>query len=93
MNDNDKKKMKKLSRLELVEIIYELMKKQQAQEEEIARLTRELEDKRIIIDKAGSIAKASLELNEVFERAQAAADQYLKEVIRLVNEKSSEYIP
>lgn len=37
-------------------------------------------DKRINIEKAGSIAEAALQLNNVFGAAQAAAEQYLSNI-------------
>ena len=43
-------------------------------------LTQKLENKELIISRAGSIAEASLQINEVFAVAQRAADQYLMNV-------------
>ena len=37
----------------------------------------------IVAEQAGSIAEAALKLNQVFEAAQAAADQYLYNVRRM----------
>jgi len=37
-------------------------------------------DKNITCEEAGSIAQASLELNRVFEAAQAACDQYTENI-------------
>jgi hypothetical protein len=37
-----------------------------------------------MLDKAGSIAEAALQLNDVFELAQKAADQYLENVKKIV---------
>ena len=45
--------------------------------EENRTLQRQLEDKRIKIEKAGTLAEASLLLNGVVEATQAAATQYL----------------
>ena len=36
--------------------------------------------RRILLEKAGSIAEASLQLNGVFEAAQKAADQYVENI-------------
>ena len=47
---------------------------------ENADLTAKLEQRQIHLDSAGSIAQAALELNHVFEAAQAAADDYLASV-------------
>ena len=43
-------------------------------------LSANLEQRQIHLDSAGSIAQAALELNHVFEAAQAAADDYLASV-------------
>lgn len=77
------KEMKKLSRLELIEIMLE-------QSKEIDRLKARIEelessDQRRVLQcqEAGNIAEASLRLNKVFEAAQAAADQYVKSVMAM----------
>ena len=48
------------------------------------------ESRRIELEKAGSIAEASLRLNGVFEAAQKAADQYLENLRRLSEEHGHE---
>ena len=45
-----------------------------------AALTAQLQDRQLRLEKAGSIAQAALELNNVFAAAQAAADDYLHSV-------------
>jgi hypothetical protein len=45
-----------------------------------AEWQRRLEDKKIRLEACGSIAEASLQIQKVFQTAQAAADQYLSEV-------------
>ncbi|MCC9890778.1 hypothetical protein HK150_04705, partial [Streptococcus agalactiae] len=50
------------------------------QEKEIQQLKEALDDKKIKISKAGSIAEASLMLSGIFETAQLAADTYLENV-------------
>ena len=49
----------------------------------------QLRDRRILIDKAGSIAEAALQLNNVFEDADRAVQQYLENVRRMVEEGNS----
>lgn len=71
------KELRKLSRAELIDIIYELQKQNSAAEAENARLRAELDDRTLRLANAGSIAEAALELNGVFTAAQAAADNYL----------------
>ena len=71
------KELKRLNRRELVDIIYELQKKDAERENEIERLQAALAQKELAVSEAGSIAEAALKVNGVFEAAQAAANQYL----------------
>ena len=48
---------------------------------ENAALSAQLQERQIHIENAGSIAQAALELNKVFEAAQAAADEYVASVL------------
>lgn len=71
------KELKRLSRAELLEMLI-------SQTQEVERLQllledvqRQLDDRRILLNKAGSIADACIQINGVFEAAQAAAEEYL----------------
>ena len=86
------KEFKKLKRSQLIEIIYQLQVKQEELIAENEKLSKELEDKRIRMDKAGNIAKASLEIHNVMQSAQDAAEHYLKEVKVSVAEKANRII-
>ena len=57
--------------------------------EEREELNRKLEDRRISLEKAGSIAEASLGIAKVFTAAQEAAKIYLENL----REKSGSEIP
>lgn len=59
---------------------------------ELESTRAQLEERRILIEKAGSIAEAALQLNGVFAAAQAAADQYLSNIQQLQASKSAEEI-
>ena len=74
------KEFKRLSRSQLIEIIYQLQLKQEELTAENDRLAQALEDKRLRIGKTGSIAEAALEIHNVMQTAQAAADHYLQEI-------------
>ena len=74
------KELKRLSRRELVDIIYQLKKNEQEMQEEIESLKTELRDKRIRISTAGSIADAAISVTNVFSTAQLTADIYLREI-------------
>lgn len=60
-------------------------------DEKIHELRMEMEvwrsNRRIEVKKAGSIAEASLKLNDVFETAQRAADQYLYNIRQMQMEQ------
>ncbi|MGT2888506.1 DNA repair protein [Streptococcus didelphis] len=73
----DKKKFKKLKTEELLEIMLQQQKTIEEQARKIEELEHSLAEKNLKIDKSGSIAEAALALNDIFEKAQAAADQYL----------------
>lgn len=72
--------LRRLSRTELVEILYEQQKRNEALAAENERLRAQLEQRELKIADAGSIAEAALQLSGVFEAAQAAADQYLHSI-------------
>ena len=74
------KEVKRLSRRELVDIIYQLKKNEQAMQEEVDALKQQLEDKRLRIAEAGTIANAAVDIAQVFAAAQNAADLYLQEI-------------
>lgn len=71
------KELKKLSRAELLEMLLQESRENEQLRQQLAEATEKLESKEISVDKAGSLAEAALQLNGVFDAAQAAADQYL----------------
>jgi len=84
MTDKD---LRKLSRTELLELLIGQAKENVAlkgqiseQAAQITALETQLQQRTIMIDNAGSIAEASLQLNGVFEAAQKAAQEYLDNV-------------
>lgn len=84
------KEFQRLSRAQLIEIIYQLQLQLDELTEDNKKLSAALEEKRLRISNAGSIAKAALSLNECFEIAQKAADQYLAEIEALRKETEEE---
>ncbi len=74
------KELRKLSRFELVDIIYELQKQEIENKKLLEELREKLDEKELKLSNSGSIAQAALEVNNVFETAQNAADQYLLSV-------------
>lgn len=77
------KELKKLSRVELLEMLLEQSKEVEQLKMQNRQMQAQIESRQIKIDRAGSIAEAALQLNEVFETAQRAADQYLENVRQL----------
>ena len=74
------KELKKLSRRELIEIIYQLKKNEQEKQEALSTLEEALQEKRIRISVAGSIAEAATDITQIFSVAQRTADLYLAEI-------------
>ena len=74
------KELQRLKRTELLEILLEQGKEIEKLRAQVEALQKKMEDREIHIDKAGSIAEASLQLNGVFEAAQDAAKQYLENI-------------
>ena len=70
------KEFKRLSRSQLIDIIYQFQ--------------RELADKRLRLRNAGNIADAALEINNCFRSAQNAAEQYLNEIKAIREETEAE---
>ncbi len=77
------KQLKKLSRSQLLEILVEQGKKIEELEHQLEETQKQLTDKTIKIENAGSIAQAALVLNDIFEKVQQAADLYLENVMKL----------
>lgn len=75
----DAKQLKRLSREDLIELLLEEVKKNE-------KLVAELNDKNLKLDKVGSIAEASLAVNNVFTDAQKAADMYIENVKKIYEE-------
>ena len=84
------KELKKLSRRELVDIIYQLKKNEQQLQEELETLRQELVEKRIRLSVAGSIAEAAVTITDVLSSAQKTADIYLQEIACMKEETEAE---
>ena len=84
------KEFKRLSRPQLIEIIYQLQIQIDKLVEQNQSLERDLEDKRLRINNAGNLAEAVLEMNDCFRNAQNAAEQYLNEIKIMREETEAE---
>ena len=74
------KEFKRLSRSQLIDIIYQFQLQVDKLTEQNQQLEQELADKRLRLRNAGNIADAALEINNCFRSAQNAAEQYLNEI-------------
>lgn len=71
------RQLRRLSRGELVDIIYTLQLQQQKLQKENDELRTALENRQLRVEKAGSLAEAAIAVSGVMEAAQRAADLYL----------------
>lgn len=86
------KELRKLSRRELMDIIYQMKKNEQKLQEEIISLQEALQDKRIRLAEAGSISEAAASITNVFSAAQKTADLYLHEISCMKEETEKECV-
>ena len=84
------KEFKRLSRAQLIDIIYQFQLQVDKLTEQNQELERELADKRLRLSNAGNIADAALEINDCFRSAQNAAEQYLSEIKTIREETEAE---
>ena len=84
------KEFKRLSRAQLIDIIYQFQLQIDKLTEQNKELERKLADKRLRLRNAGNIAEAALEINNCFTSAQNAAEQYLNEIHVIREETEAE---
>ena len=84
------KEFKRLTRSQLIDIIYQFQLQVDKLTEQNQELERELADKRLRLRNAGNIADAALEMNNCFRDAQNAAEQYLNEIKAIREETKAE---
>lgn len=65
------KELRRMSRPELIEIIYALKSNEESLQKKNAHLEEQLNDRTIQISEAGSIAEAALQLNDIFSTAHS----------------------
>lgn len=78
MKDKD---LRKLSRKQLLELLLMQTERADELEKKLKSTEEQLRDRQLTEMQAGNIAEAAIRLNNVFESAQAAADQYLENII------------
>ena len=80
------RELRRLSRAELLEMLLAQVEENERLKARLEEAKRALEDRRLAVSRAGSLAEASLQLNEVFAAADRAARQYVENVQRLARE-------
>jgi hypothetical protein len=76
------KELRKLSRADLLQMLIEQSEELRILQTRLQQAESLLNQREIALTKAGSIAEAALQLNGVFEAAQAACDQYMENIRR-----------
>ena len=79
----DKKSLRGYNREDLMDLLLKQAKKLDAVQKEVIDLKEKIDNKDIKIQNAGSIADAAISLNDIFENAQNAANQYVYNIKNL----------
>lgn len=87
------KELKKLSRAQLLELLVDQSREIDRLREELAVAQQRVKSRDLMMEHCGSIADASLELCEVFNRAQEAAELYLRAAKKYVAQQIAEGRP
>ena len=83
------KELRRLVRSELLEMLIAQTDENDRLKTGVEQAEAQLRDRRIAIDKAGSLAEAALSLNGVFQAAEAAAQQYLENIQRISGQQDA----
>ena len=84
------KDLKKLTRTELLEMLLQQVEENEALRRQVEELQEALDSRTLVMQQSGSMAEAALKLNGVFDQAQQAADDYLRN-IQLANAEPEAY--
>jgi uncharacterized membrane protein YccC len=76
-------KLKKLNRKELLELMLEQQREIDRLKDQLSAAEDKLAQREICMQQSGTMAEAALKLNQVFQQADAAAQQYLASVQNL----------
>ena len=82
------KKLRKPRRGGVLEMLIQQSERNEELEAEVKKAKTELRNRAITIENAGSLAEAALQINGVFEAADRAAKQYLRNVQRMAEKGS-----
>ena len=81
-----KQELKRLSRLQLMEIMVEQEKENVRLRKRVEELEAKLADRTLRVSNAGSLAEAALAVNGFFEAAEAACRQYQENIQDMYDE-------
>lgn len=84
------KELKRMSRKELLELLIVQSDEIEALKKQLEHAKKIIEERKIRIDEAGTLAEAAMVLNDVFRKADAAAEEYLENIRRMEREKEEE---
>lgn len=84
------RELRRLSRMDLLRLLLEERRENDRLRDRLNQAMEELDNRKIDLKEAGSIAEASLRLNGVFAAAQQAAVQYLVNVRHMGDEDGHE---
>lgn len=79
----ERKKLQKLSRMELLELLLAQTRETELLREKLAKAEEALTDRYLKVTEAGDLAHAVLAVNDVVKNAQDAANQYLDNIERM----------
>ena len=86
------RELRRLSKTELLELLIDMRQQVEVLERELESTREDLKKRDLDVQKAGSIAQASLQLNGVFQAADEAAAQYLENIERMTRARAEEMI-
>lgn len=74
------RELRKLSRSDLLEMMLTVTRENEQLRQLLTQAQEQLTSRRLTIENAGSLAEASMQLNGVFEAAQAACEMYTENI-------------
>ena len=84
------KQLKKLTRGELLQMLIAQTEKNDILTEQLEEARRQLKNRKIICENAGSLAEASLQVSGIFESAQEAIKNYYENIAKTTKKEQAE---
>ena len=88
-DQKEDRRLHKLRREELLDLLLEIEKENEQLVRENSRLRQQLEDKTVLLEDAGTLAEASARLAGLFASAQETADSYLENTKNLCERREA----